>query len=212
MYGLFFVTVLIQRVFAQDISAITDIKTLSELPLEKLLLLKNNFNMENMKSDEEISTKLDVEVTPNGPEALPLQSKPIVHNRGGHGHDDYGEKDKKDTSTIFQFSVTALSFVAFGGYLLCLIVQAIRAKNAATTTTTTMAPGGNFATLLRPGRPFGQQLPSRIPRPGFDRYKRQAQPSIDSDNMYEALLILAEGYSKYHTVDYKLFNQTRNIW
>jgi hypothetical protein len=41
------------------------------------------------------------------------------------------EKGKKGSiSTIFQTSVTALSFLAFGGYLMCLIVQAIRAKNA----------------------------------------------------------------------------------
>ena len=53
--------------------------------------------------------------------------------RGGGTHAlMYGKgKGKKGSiSTIFQTSVTALSFLAFGGYLLCLIVQAIRAKNA----------------------------------------------------------------------------------
>lgn len=29
---------------------------------------------------------------------------------------------------IFQLSVTALAFLAFGGYLLCMIVQAIKSK------------------------------------------------------------------------------------
>jgi hypothetical protein len=30
--------------------------------------------------------------------------------------------------TFFQLSVTALAFLAFAGYLLCMIVQAIKAK------------------------------------------------------------------------------------
>jgi hypothetical protein len=55
--------------------------------------------------------------------------------RGGgslYGVDLHGKgKGKKGSiSNIFQTSVTALSFLAFGGYLLCLIVQAIRAKNS----------------------------------------------------------------------------------
>jgi hypothetical protein len=53
--------------------------------------------------------------------------------RGGSIHaflQGKGKGKKGSISTIFQTSVTALSFLAFGGYLLCLIVQAIRAKNA----------------------------------------------------------------------------------
>jgi hypothetical protein len=54
--------------------------------------------------------------------------------RGGgflYGVDLHGKKKGKkgSMSTIFQTSVTALAFLAFGGYLMCLIVQAIRAKN-----------------------------------------------------------------------------------
>jgi hypothetical protein len=40
-----------------------------------------------------------------------------------------GKGKKGSISSIFQTSITALSFLAFGGYLLCLIVQAIRSKN-----------------------------------------------------------------------------------
>ena len=53
--------------------------------------------------------------------------------RGGSIHalmHGKGKGKKSGISTIFQTSVTALSFLAFGGYLLCLIVQAVRAKNA----------------------------------------------------------------------------------
>ena len=53
--------------------------------------------------------------------------------RGGGIHallQGKGKGKKGGISTLFQTSVTALSFLAFGGYLLCLIVQAVRAKNA----------------------------------------------------------------------------------
>jgi hypothetical protein len=53
--------------------------------------------------------------------------------RGGSIHSllhGKGKGKKGSISTIFQASVTALSFLAFGGYLMCLIVQAIRAKSA----------------------------------------------------------------------------------
>lgn len=41
-----------------------------------------------------------------------------------------GWADEKPTKIqkFFQLSVTALAFLAFGGYLLCMIVQAIKSK------------------------------------------------------------------------------------
>ena len=38
-------------------------------------------------------------------------------------------KDKGKINKIFNTSIMALSFLAFGGYLLCLIVNAIKEKN-----------------------------------------------------------------------------------
>lgn len=43
--------------------------------------------------------------------------------KGGGGSEESGKIQK-----LFQFSVTALAFLAFGGYLLCMIVQAIKSK------------------------------------------------------------------------------------
>lgn len=44
-----------------------------------------------------------------------------------HSHDHHEDKSKK-IQKVFQFSITALAFLAFGGYLLCMIVQAIKSK------------------------------------------------------------------------------------
>lgn len=39
-----------------------------------------------------------------------------------------GSEESGKIQKLFQFSVTALAFLAFGGYLLCMIVQAIKSK------------------------------------------------------------------------------------
>lgn len=66
------------------------------------------------------------------PIALPLKRNNKLPIRR-HGSDYYEEKGK-DTkiSKIFQLAVTALSFLAFGGYLLTLIITAIRRNTNST--------------------------------------------------------------------------------
>lgn len=106
--------VLLTPILSQLLSSTVDIKTLSELPLERLLQLKNNFAP---KSEE-----LICEDVSQRPQALPLQSKE------SYGVHEDSKGDKKGIQSIFQISVTTLAFLAFGGYLLCLIVQAIKGK------------------------------------------------------------------------------------
>ncbi|KAF2899914.1 hypothetical protein ILUMI_06278 [Ignelater luminosus] len=209
MLKVLFLLVLIKNSIQQDISAITDLKTLSELPLERLLKLKTNFDpKEEELSENVISTKLKIHKNDDTPEALALQSKRKPLNRGSYEPEYHKKKEHhKDANSIFQMSVTTLAFVAFGGYLLCLIVQAIRAKN--------MDNGDTMAMLIRPSRPnrirvpVRQTTPGRRPRPGNNnRYKREVWPDANPAEMYRALLMIAEGYSKYNTVDYKHYNRT----
>lgn len=71
------------------------------------------------------------------------------HNKSNifsRSHDPWDEKPSK-LQTFFQVSVTALSFLAFGGYLLCMIVQAIKSKGTTyfhpvSTAMTTVNAGG----------------------------------------------------------------------
>lgn len=44
------------------------------------------------------------------------------------GWDPWHEERPTKIQKFFQLSVTALAFLAFGGYLLCMIVQAIKSK------------------------------------------------------------------------------------
>ncbi|XP_073827871.1 uncharacterized protein [Musca autumnalis] len=53
------------------------------------------------------------------------------HPGGGYApshHESWQEEKPSKLQILFQISVTALSFLSFGGYLLCLIVQSIKSK------------------------------------------------------------------------------------
>ncbi|RZC38636.1 hypothetical protein BDFB_008945 [Asbolus verrucosus] len=214
-----FVFIFLKPSILQDISPLVDVKTLSELPLEKLLQVKNTFKEPELVK---IEKKAD---SPSSPEALALQAKRKPNDRGGyHNYHSYEEEHskksgKKSVQSIFQISVTALAFLAFGGYLLCLLVQAIKGKNyMVMMETTTMAP---MAAYIRPRpvrrrptrRPLKQQRPPRQPyntRPA--RPKREIWPEADPESMYYALVHLSEAYASYNTIDYSKFNYTSSSY
>uniref|UniRef100_A0A6P7GEK9 Uncharacterized protein LOC114341397 n=1 Tax=Diabrotica virgifera virgifera TaxID=50390 RepID=A0A6P7GEK9_DIAVI len=88
--------------------------------------------------------------------------KPKSRDRGGYGgggggghsqptyyYEEYYEKDNSKShkiQSIFQLSVTSLAFLAFGGYLLCLLIHAIKAKQNTNTTNTVVTQA--LATFL----------------------------------------------------------------
>ncbi|KAJ3657920.1 hypothetical protein Zmor_009696 [Zophobas morio] len=215
MLLLFFVLTL-PVVLPQDISSLVDVKTLSELPLEKLLQVKSTFKNED--SDEKIEAKGGEDT----PEALALQSKRNPSDRGGyhyHYEEEHSKKSgKKSVQSIFQISVTTLAFLAFGGYLLCLLVQAIKGKSTTVVMDmTTMAPTAAFFRPIRRRRPTRrpirvQQRPTRRPYSTRPRAKRDVWPQADPENLYYALVHLSEAYATYHTIDYRRFNFTTSSY
>lgn len=52
----------------------------------------------------------------------------MSHDEGMGWEDDKSTKIQK----VLNISITALTFLAFAGYLLCMIVQAIKSKGTAT--------------------------------------------------------------------------------
>lgn len=121
MHRVLLLSTFLELVLSQLFSPAVDVKTLSELPLERLLQVRNNFALK--RKDFALLGENSA-----SPQALPLQSK-TTNNRGGYGvHQDDTKGGKKGIQSIFQISVTTLAFLAFGGYLLCLIVQAIKGK------------------------------------------------------------------------------------
>lgn len=148
-----------------------EIRSLSELPMDKLIHIRSSLANNNGKSKffikqfiRTINKKLskhylktrcdliiliccfilpldvtsenenkDVDISSR---TLPLTLPTALKRNGKKPIRRYGDDDKdKETkiSKIFQLAVTALSFLAFGGYLLTLIITAIRRNSTDST-------------------------------------------------------------------------------
>lgn len=224
------VPIFIKLSAAQELTCIADIKTLSELPLNRLLVVKKTFEI------EQETAKKPNEENLSAPKALALQANKQNINRGSYGasygahvEDSNSKKSggKKSVQSIFQISVTTLAFLAFGGYLLCLIVQAIKGKHNYNTMDTNQL----MAYLARPTtrRPVRRRTTVRRRRPTRRRRRPTRRPprskkskkkytirtkreaawtDVHSEDMYRTLTMLAESYTHYHTTDYRHYNYT----
>ncbi|XP_022227357.2 uncharacterized protein LOC111077393 [Drosophila obscura] len=118
---------------------------LTNFQLDELLMLKKS--MERMGAlDDSTSAREDPQLahTTDCPEAeashVPQRMALMAADRGdyestgshapwqGHSAPSWTEPKPSKLQTLFQVSITALAFLSFGGYLLCLIVQAIKSK------------------------------------------------------------------------------------
>lgn len=117
-------------------------------------------------------------------------------------------------------SVTTLAFLAFGGYLLCLLCSAISNTNSTSNSNTNtqvvqaIIKQANFRRgTRRPVTNYRKRRPNRYRKKLRPRIKREiwverVEPTVLTEKMYWALISLSEGYAGYHTVDYKYFNHT----
>lgn len=107
----------------KDLLQITQPKSLQE-PKEKEKDKDMDKDIDNNNSKENKTTEASSRTA-----ALPLTMKK-AGVRGGplRRHEEHGEQRGHDTkiSKIFQLAVTTLSFLAFGGYLLTLIITSAR--------------------------------------------------------------------------------------
>ncbi|XP_023310241.1 uncharacterized protein LOC111691502, partial [Anoplophora glabripennis] len=200
-------SVFFDNVVTQELSLTEDIKALSELPLEKLLNIKKSFEF-----DEEDVSEPVVNSTTGIPQALPLQSKKISKESQVYHYDDSSSKDKSSSiQSIFQISVTTLAFLAFGGYLICLLVQAVKGKNNNYQTTATQIMSAIISQQIRRKRPTSAPY-RRKTTTSYSYWKRRPRPKreiltdLDVDSMYYSLINLSEGYTRYHTEDYLRYN------
>lgn len=52
----------------------------------------------------------------------------FFRHKFGHAAGGWEEEKPSKIQKVLHFSITALTFLAFAGYLLCMIVQAIKSK------------------------------------------------------------------------------------
>lgn len=172
-----------------------EIQYLNELSLEKLLQLKSSLKD---------ATTVYENVTTSTPSYENFGAQAMAMNAPPKRKMDYEEglfkKDgKSKISNIFTMSVTTLAFLAFGGYLLCLIVQAVKTKHNTIVTT----PAPTFfvnAGIKRPQSTFSS----------YGRLKRDRRDVNDigfpPEALFTALIQLCEGYAKWSTNNETSFN------
>ncbi|XP_037039099.1 uncharacterized protein LOC119076440 [Bradysia coprophila] len=200
----------------------TDLQCLNELPLHQLLKIKKSLQtMSDMVSDGGNSNTtssysdrigkgnaIDLSdgylydaVLNDSANALPLMGDQLKEKVGYE--ETWVEEKPGKIQKIFQLSVTALAFLAFGGYLLCMIVQAIKSKGTtyfhsnasmpmmvATSGKITAAKGSYYRKRKRPLRTKRQASYNDTNFPD----DKSAGPS--PDDMYRILVMAAEGYVK----------------
>lgn len=125
-----------------------DLQHLSELPIEKLLkvrksltdLIESKFDVHPMSELDDMQSRMiddisertffsPVTPSPTPPPFMSIAQKQLVRKTGwSAAMDDPWDSKPSKVQTFFQISITALAFLAFAGYLLCMIVQAIKSK------------------------------------------------------------------------------------
>ncbi|XP_046431213.1 uncharacterized protein LOC124184973 [Neodiprion fabricii] len=162
-----------------------EVRSLSQLPMDKLIHMKSVFTIDQDQSQEDnVTLQTDSERSSSIlPVALPL-TRP--HSKSVRRHDDYwqdGWSKNSKISKFFQLAITALSFFAFGGYLLTLIITAIR-RNAA------VAQQGNVI--------FLQGLQTAVKRPKRSAFQDPMENDFNTERLYEGMIMLSEGYALYN--------------
>ncbi|XP_047534350.1 uncharacterized protein LOC125068988 [Vanessa atalanta] len=180
-----FIILILCRNITMDITT-EEVQYLNELTIDKLLQLKNSLKDFSTEYDNmTVTTPANIENF--GAQAMAFKAPLIkrmeyegLYKKGGYGK----------ISNIFSISVTTLAFLAFGGYLLCLIVQAVKSKQNTIVTTPTPTLFVN-AGIKRPQTTFSSYGRRR-------RAKRGVQDvDVPPEEMFSALLLLCEGYAKW---------------
>ncbi|XP_071571526.1 uncharacterized protein [Temnothorax nylanderi] len=168
---------------------LNEIRSLSELPMDKLIHIRSslaNNNDVNENENEDIDMygrRLPLTLPMALPVALKRNSKKPMRR-----HEEHYDEKGKDTkiSKIFQLAVTALSFLAFGGYLLTLIITAIR-RNSTANGNGNVLIFSNLQSLQKLNRPKRNILI-------FDAMEN----NFETDKLYEGMIMLSRSYALYN--------------
>ncbi|KAF7382758.1 uncharacterized protein V1477_018897 [Vespula maculifrons] len=162
-----------------------EIESLSELPLDRLIKIKSSIAPILETSMIEKYGQPEGRIKSTLPIALPLKRNNKLPIRR-YGSDYYEEKGK-DTkiSKIFQLAVTALSFLAFGGYLLTLIITAIR-RNSNSTGTGNVIVFSNLQNLQKYQRPKRNLL-----------VLDPTENNFQTDKLYQGMIMLSRTYARF---------------
>ncbi|XP_031370770.1 uncharacterized protein LOC102681884 isoform X2 [Apis dorsata] len=163
-----------------------EVLCLSELPMSELIQIKSTLgdeeDVEEDEQPEEISSRT---FSLSLPVAQPLKR---TNGKPMRRYEDHYEEKGKDTkiSKIFQLSVTALSFLAFGGYLLCLIITGIRQGNTGNGNVIVLSNLQGLQAYNRPKRDV----------PAFE----SLEDNLEIEKLYRGMILLSKYYAMYKNV------------
>ncbi|XP_055915703.1 uncharacterized protein LOC129948594 [Eupeodes corollae] len=201
---------LLQFIFIiKESQTVQELNCLNSFKISELLRFKHSVDLLSCSRDQTppslpaplqetinntISTNNRSLINEDNPSALPLtiaRSYP----------EPWQEKPSK-LQTLFQVSVTGLAFLSFGGYLLCLIVQAIKSKGTtyfhpvATATTTTTNGQLKKIKIFRRSRRMANRTTEEVnSRSGLDDDDNLTLGGPNPEDLYKILLNFAEGYA-----------------
>uniref|UniRef100_A0A182SCU3 Uncharacterized protein n=1 Tax=Anopheles maculatus TaxID=74869 RepID=A0A182SCU3_9DIPT len=172
-----------------------DYRYLEGLPLEQLLLLqrrvgelRNSFFF-NATDEPEAETREMPQGDSSGQNerrnmfAAQLKMQSTADRRSSV--EPWNSKPSK-VQTIFQISITGLAFLAFAGYLLCMIVQAIKSKGT-TYYHPTITGSATLASVIKKRKPFMRRKRELTYITPLDAY--------DATQLHQMLVAFAEGYA-----------------
>ncbi|XP_029036214.1 uncharacterized protein LOC114872786 [Osmia bicornis bicornis] len=163
-----------------------EVRSLSELPMAELIHIKSSLiDEEDFTTDDEHEEASSRTLSVSLPVAQPLKRMNKKSIRRYEDHYDEKGKDSK-ISKIFQLSVTALSFLAFGGYLLTLIITTIR-QNSGTNGNGNVIVLSNLQGLQNYNRP---RRNVRILDP--------AENEFEMEKLYRGMIMLSRTYAAYN--------------
>lgn len=172
-----------------------DVQFLNELPLDKLIRLKTSLQDLTIPY-ENVTATAPTYLQSFGAQAMAIQRLPI--KRGDYEEGVHKKDGHSKISNIFSMSVTTLAFLAFGGYLLCLIVQAVKAKQNYNTNYQPQQPATFFVSAGIKKKPQPQFTSSYGRRRRDNRVMRSfRQIDLPPEQLFDVLLQLCEGYAKW---------------
>ncbi|XP_050550069.1 uncharacterized protein LOC118267866 [Spodoptera frugiperda] len=182
------------KVSSADVTS-ADMEFLNEMPLDKLLRLKASLQDLVTAQYDNVTTTTPTNIQRFGAEAMAIQAPPV--KRGDYEEGLYKKEGYSKISNIFSMSVTTLAFLAFGGYLLCLIVQAVKAKQTYNASIPTTQPTTFFVSAGIKKKPQ-THFASYGRRRRDNRFRRSLKMvDLPPEQLFTALLQVCEGYAKW---------------
>ncbi|EEB20172.1 hypothetical protein Phum_PHUM604530 [Pediculus humanus corporis] len=159
------------------------VEILAELPLEELLAQKKNLEISEGDGDDDTPEALPLKMDkyPGGnlnypPKIFLTPARKTIYAEDDESDEDKHVHEKKDKKVhdILNTSLTALSYLAFGGYLLSMIVNSLREKKRRIMMSHSAAMGNSNVQTFVTRKPIRVRFPITF---GQGKRKKRSRPN-----------------------------------